>query len=208
VIQLGKNILAIGELAMAVFDNNYTTWYHGWRKEKIINERIEPPCVKPAKKREVPTVKEPPAPEVTPKKKDKMNKNVELVWIMQPCNHDDLRHNIPVPRNKFLYFHPPPKLDFALQPTETVLPKWGKKWAKPPCDSVMSTRCEDWSSLREMLPSRGIPVIRRIPPNCGTGPSSPPDFVFKKIKHFPITSSPMSRYAEAVNRIDRLLLLH
>ena len=195
---------------MALFDKNYTTWYHGWRKDKILKEKIKPPCVELAKKREKPQAENllAPAPEPAIKKKEKQTKNVEVVWVLQRSNPDDPRHNIPAPRYKFLYSYPPPKLDNVLQPLENVLPKLGKKWVTQSSESVGTTRCEDWSSLREMMPSRGIPVIRKIPPGWGIGSSSPPDFVFKKIKHFPKVASPMSQFVDHVHKVDRLFLVH
>ena len=196
---------------MAAFGNDYTTWYHEWRKEKLLKEKYEPPCVRLSKKRELP--QPPPAEKKNleseeSKKKETTKKDIELVWVMQPCNQEDPRHNIPVPRRKFIYKYPPPKLDQALQPPDNgPLPRWGKKYATEYCPSVRSTRCEDWSSLREMLPSKGIP-IRRIPPNWGTGVAPPPDYTRQKIRYFPIISSPMTRFAEVAHRNDRLFLLH
>ena len=59
--------------------------------------------------------------------------------------------------------------------------------------SLRITRCEEWSTLREMLPSRGRP-IRFEHPKWGTGVGLGPKMVPGKAKRHPIITSAMSRY--------------
>ena len=56
-----------------------------------------------------------------------------------------------------------------------------------------STRCEDWSTLRQMLPSQGFSERLR-PVNWGTGDTQPPYMSGQYPRRFAHLNSPMTRY--------------
>lgn len=59
--------------------------------------------------------------------------------------------------------------------------------------SMRPIRCEEWSTLREMLPSSGRP--RKIEPeNWGTAITDPPVNINKTSTRNPMINSSMSRY--------------
>ena len=58
--------------------------------------------------------------------------------------------------------------------------------------SQPSTRCEEWSTLRQMLPSRGNYTSYR-PENWGSGVGIPAARSAQVKKHFPHLNSPMTR---------------
>ncbi|KAJ8045758.1 hypothetical protein HOLleu_08831 [Holothuria leucospilota] len=58
--------------------------------------------------------------------------------------------------------------------------------------SATSTRSEEWSTLRQILPSIGRPQRQR-PPNWGTGLARPPHMTEIKQSRFPHVNSPMTR---------------
>ena len=68
---------------------------------------------------------------------------------------------------------------------------------------MVSTRCEDWSTLHRTLPSVGYP-LKESPPNWGTGASPAPKMTNKKIERFPAINSPMTRYVDDMAKTNRL----
>lgn len=58
--------------------------------------------------------------------------------------------------------------------------------------SATSTRSEEWSTLRQILPSIGRPQRQR-PPNWGTGLARPPHMTEIKQSRFHHVNSPMTR---------------
>jgi len=58
------------------------------------------------------------------------------------------------------------------------------------------TRCEQWSTLREMLPSRGRAEPMKQP-NWGTSSGVPPSLVGTRASRFPVYDSEMTRSARA-----------
>jgi len=54
------------------------------------------------------------------------------------------------------------------------------------------TRCEQWSTLREMLPSRGRAEPQKQP-NWGTGRGVAPSLVGTRASRFPVYDSEMTR---------------
>ena len=187
---------------MAVYSNNYTTWYHNWYKEKELLNRKSSPVSKSRIKNKF-------SDDTTSfKKKEKCDRDNEIIWIMNPCNTDDVRPSFPVPRYKIYYPNPLQKLDQSFQLAENrLLPQWGKKYATPFCPSSHSSRSEDWSVLRAMLPSKGISV-KKSSPNWGTGSGSPPKFVRRKVSYFPRVESAMSKFTEKAHQNDRLFRLY
>ena len=58
------------------------------------------------------------------------------------------------------------------------------------------TRCEQWSTLREMLPSQGRAEPKKQP-NWGTGRGVPSSLVGTRTSRFPVYDSEMTRSVHA-----------
>ena len=71
-------------------------------------------------------------------------------------------------------------------------------------ESAPSSRCEQWSTLRQMLPSKGH-CVRHQPPKWGTGLSTEPKWSVKKQKRFPHINSPMTKYGIVDHLFSRWL---
>lgn len=123
------------------------------------------------------------------------DKHDELVWVNKWYNPDDLRSSAPVQRHKFLA-QPLPEL--------SSLPSYWVPLCEAPLKSFSraaeekhihvsspSSRCEEWSTLRQMLPSKGQ-CKRCSHPKWGTGMSTPPTWSTKNLKRFPHINSPMT----------------
>ena len=121
----------------------------------------------------------------------------ELVWVNKWYNPDDLRSSAPVQRHKFLA-QPLPEL--------SSLPSYWVPLCEAPLKSFSraaeekhihvsspSSRCEEWSTLRQMLPSKGQ-CKRCSHPKWGTGMSTPPTWSTKNLKRFPHINSPMTEW--------------
>ena len=120
----------------------------------------------------------------------------ELVWVHRWYTPEDLRSSATTQRHKFLA---------QAQPGLTTLPAHWLKQNDPPLrafsrsheerrihTSHWSSRCEEWSTLRQMLPSRGH-CRRQSPPKWGTGISTPPGRGRTMPKRFPAINSPMTK---------------
>ena len=123
--------------------------------------------------------------------------NESTVWITKRYVPTDLRVLAPVPRHKPLS---PDVKDLPVPekhwiPQSRVNPTKGhyrdrpEEYMFPPSPS---TRCEEWSTLRQMLPSRGRPY-KVYPANWGTGLASPPKMSSQPQTYFPHINSPMTR---------------
>ena len=119
----------------------------------------------------------------------------DLVWVNKRFIPTDLRSNAPVPRTKFLY----------QSETNTKLPEHWRKVPDPALKSFsrhmeedrwfpsnQGTRCEEWSTLRQSLPSKGPPQ-RLIEPRWGTGLPLKRPLLPKIETRFPHINSPMTR---------------
>lgn len=71
----------------------------------------------------------------------------------------------------------------------------------------LSTRCEEWSTLRQILPSKGRSIKQR-PPRWGSDKSEDRKFTSKKEVRFPIINSPMTQYIDDMHLTNRLFKLH
>ena len=125
------------------------------------------------------------------------DKHSQLVWANRWYTPDDLRTIAPVQRHKFLA---------QLQPSLSSLPLHWVPLSEAPLKSFSraseemcihasapSSRCEQWSTLRQMLPSKGHCVCH-IPPKWGTNFAKPPTCSRKKLTHLPHINSPMTKY--------------
>ena len=124
------------------------------------------------------------------------NRQNDVVWVNRWYTPEDLRSSAPTQRHKFLA---------QPQPGLSTLPAHWLKQNDPPLrvfsrsheerrahTSHPSSRCEEWSTLRQMLPSRGH-CCRHLPPKWGTGISTPPSWGNKAQKRFPVINSPMTK---------------
>lgn len=124
----------------------------------------------------------------------------EVVWVNKRYIPTDLRSNAPVPRSKFVYEQMPDSHAAKKLPqhwkhdVNQSLKTFSRhmeeeKWYP----SSQATRCEEWSTLRQMFPSKGVPE-RLTNPRWGTGLPFPPRFQPGVEKRFPHMNSPMTRY--------------
>lgn len=124
-------------------------------------------------------------------------KHDDLVWVNRWYTPDDLRAIAPVQRQKFLA-QPLPCLSSMpphwVPPSEAPLKSFSRAADETEVYiSDPSSRCEQWSTLRQMLPSSGH-CVRYIPPKWGTGYTAPPSRSQKTPRRFPHTNSPMTKY--------------
>lgn len=117
----------------------------------------------------------------------------ETVWVTKRYIPTDLRSTAPVPRHKLLAPRSLPMAERHWIPTsDPPLRSFERSVSALFYRSHQSTRCEDYSTLRQMLPSAGS-VSRLNPPNWGTSLSLPPIIVDKPTKRSPLVNSPMTR---------------
>ena len=122
--------------------------------------------------------------------------NNEVIWVHKRYDPQDLRSNAPVQRSKFLC--DTAEVDGTVpehwrRETQPALKTFSRhleeeKWYS----SSPATRCEEWSTLRQILPSKGVPS-RTACPRWGTGAAKVSEFKFRNKKHFPHINSPMTR---------------
>lgn len=121
------------------------------------------------------------------------NQPPETVWVTKRYVPTDLRSTAPVPRHKLLA---PKELPSAEQHWIPVTDPPLRTFDRGPGNAVFkshpSTRCEEYSTLRQMLPSRGY-LVRFQPQNWGTGSELPVAYADNTPKRFPIINSPMGR---------------
>ncbi|CAH1791022.1 unnamed protein product [Owenia fusiformis] len=136
-------------------------------------------------------------------------KDEETVWVNKRYIPTDFRSTAPVPRYKIVapnLLPEPPRYWVPLgEASLKTFDRAGDEESIYP--SQPSSRCEEWSTLRQMLPSRGRPY-RHSPPNWGTGASAPPQWTGKNQGRFPHINSPMTRYTDDMHLTNRLFKLH
>ena len=127
------------------------------------------------------------------------DKHDELVWANRWYTPEDLRAIAPVQRHKFLA---QPKPDLSSLPPhwvplcEAPLKSFSRAAEETEVHaSTPSSRCEQWSTLRQMLPSRGH-CIRHMPPKWGTGFATPPSWSHNTPRRSPHINSPMTKYVQ------------
>ncbi|XP_074662326.1 uncharacterized protein LOC141914862 [Tubulanus polymorphus] len=136
-------------------------------------------------------------------------KHSDTVWVNKRYIPTDLRSTAPVARHK------------PLAPPLEALPRPAGYWI-PPSDASLraydrgvtlhisspATRCEEWSTLRQIYPSRGH-AQKSAPPSWGTGQGLPPSMsAFPPTTRFPHINSPMTRYVDDMHSSNRLFKLH
>ncbi|KAL5008898.1 hypothetical protein ScPMuIL_014479 [Solemya velum] len=133
----------------------------------------------------------------------------ETVWVTKRYIPSDLRTTAPVPRHKLLAPKILPASEEHWVPvTDPPLWRFDRGFEGTIFPSTPSTRSEEYSTLRQMFPSKGLPV-KFSPQNWGTGTGRPPDYLEKlSRKRFPIINSPMTRYVDDMHLTNRLFKLH
>ena len=139
-----------------------------------------------------------------------------VVWVNKRYIPIELRSTAPVPRHKFLNNSGQTRQGSSDE----------KEWMKPIIDSSVTcykrgpqeyafhkaspaSQCQEWSTLRQMLPSKGAP-FRQSPPQWGTNPPDPPTSIRTRERRtrFPIINSPMTSYADAMHVTNRMFTFH
>lgn len=120
-----------------------------------------------------------------------------VTWVNRWYNPKDLRDCAPLQTRKFPA-QPTPNISsipahWVPQP-EAPLSTFSRTAEEKagPYGSSPSTRCESWSTLRQMLPSQGWPQ-RHCPPKWGTNISTAPDWYSRRQTRFPHINSPMTK---------------
>ncbi|XP_072164288.1 uncharacterized protein [Diadema setosum] len=133
----------------------------------------------------------------------------ETVWVNKRYIPTDLRSTAPVPRHKLLAPRQLPQAERGWVPMgEASLRQISRaNEEKELYVSQPSTRSEDWSTLRQMLPSTGRP-LRFSPPNWGTGHAYAPPMIGHRQTRFPHINSPMTRYVDNMHTTHKLFKLH
>lgn len=117
----------------------------------------------------------------------------ETVWVTKRYIPTDLRSTAPVPRHKLLAPRNLPPAERHWVPSgDPPLRSFERATSAQIYRSHPATRCEDYSTLRQMLPSYGS-ISKINPPNWGTSYSLPPLIADKSPKRFPLVNSPMTR---------------
>ncbi|XP_033095376.1 uncharacterized protein LOC117099953 [Anneissia japonica] len=133
----------------------------------------------------------------------------ETVWVNKRYIPTDLRSTAPVARHKLMTPDQLPQAEKHWVPDGEQSLRSISRASEETCiyRSQPSTRSEQWSTLRQMLPSYGTP-IRKGPPNWGTGMALPPVVTPKKQSRFPHINSPMTKYTDDMHLTNRLFRLH
>lgn len=131
-------------------------------------------------------------------------KNNEHVWVVRTFNPKEPRTTgtVPVPRHKFLYpgpekVHDVPN-DWCLHVDPPIFSYAVPSYQKRFYPSSQATRCEEWSTLRQTLPTRGI-LKRESSQRWGVGKMpSQPKTAENNPKRYPHINSPMTRYSSSM----------
>ena len=118
----------------------------------------------------------------------------QTVWVTKRYIPTDLRATAPVARHKLLAPQSLPAADAHWVPSiDPPLRSFERTPSRVIFVSHPSSRCEEFSTLRQMLPSSGS-FWRRSPPNWGTSFGNPPALIDRPPGRFPKINSPMTRY--------------
>ena len=117
----------------------------------------------------------------------------QTVWVTKRYIPTDLRATAPVPRHKLLAPQRLPAADSHWVPNmEPPLRSFDRGTGSVIFVSHPSTRCEEYSTLRQMFPSSGS-AWKNSPPDWGTSYGLPPAPVVRPPRRFPKINSPMTR---------------
>ncbi|XP_059178170.1 uncharacterized protein LOC131957392 [Physella acuta] len=139
--------------------------------------------------------------------------NLETTWITKRYDPLDERFTVPVPRHKLMY------------PNKVQLSEADKHWipvSDPPlaaferhvnrshCQVYIShpaTRSEDWSTLRQMLPTYGNILVPEQP-HWGIAMSRPGVATSRMSARHPHVNSCITKYLDEIHRTNRGFKLH
>ena len=130
----------------------------------------------------------------------------QLTWTNRRYTPADLRSTMPVQAHKFIGHTRPSSVQQCWVPrcepppqTYSAHPRPGTSGAlavegRLMCPSSPATRSEEWSTLRQMLPSRGH-YLKQKPEKWGTsGALALPNVSQSRPYYFPKINSPMTKY--------------
>ncbi|XP_041352941.1 uncharacterized protein LOC121371257 [Gigantopelta aegis] len=136
----------------------------------------------------------------------------EVVWVTKRYDPTDLRFTAPTPRHKLVVPRdlPPVQKQFVPVGLDPPLRYFDRDlqrdgiyiYASSPC-----TRSEEWSTLRQILPSKG-PHFKVGPPKWGTGLGYPPFYSARPKRRNPTVNSPMTKYVDDMHIADKLFRLY
>lgn len=138
----------------------------------------------------------------------KESQEPETVWVTKRYIPTDLRTTAPVPRHKL--FAPkqlPQPEQHWVPPTDPPLKGFERKSLPIIFKSHPSTRSEQYSTLRQMLPSNGS-YGTFGPPRWGTGNGVPVVYESRPPRRFPMINSPMTMYVDEMHTTNKLFKLH
>lgn len=126
----------------------------------------------------------------------------DVTWVTKRLdinNPQTLSHHMPVTRYKlltspqFINWRPQPDAKWYSQPPkfEGWTTDSGSRTERH-FTTQPNTRCEEWSTLRQMLPSRGR-AVRLTTPEWGIAPERPPAMTDEPQRTFPKINSCMTR---------------
>ena len=120
----------------------------------------------------------------------------KLTWVNRQYTPLDLRSTMPVQAHKFVTNPPPPStVPSFWVPRPEVAPKQLTRTAEGEqmTPSSPATRCEEWSTLRQMLPSRGH-YIKKKPEKWGSsGDLALPAITNTRPQNYPKINSVMTK---------------
>lgn len=129
------------------------------------------------------------------RKKEQELLDPQTVWITKRYVPTDLRTTAPVPRHKLMASKDlPSAVPHWIPISEPPLRCFERNRARVIYPSHQSSRCEEWSTLRQILPSWGGGLFKQSPPNWGTGIGLPTTQLERPKKRFAIVNSPMTRW--------------
>lgn len=161
---------------------------------------------------------------LTTNEDDAIPRRTEVVWCHKRYIPTDLRSTAPVPRHKFL--NPriltcdttgweklvDPPMQFYMRcssPRHAGIVEHDKESGRKCYFSAPSSRCEEWSTLREMLPSIGFQQKKPSPPPWGVSHAAPNlKYKTKPDTNLPMINSEMTSYIDTMHVADRLFRLY
>ncbi|XP_069118389.1 uncharacterized protein [Argopecten irradians] len=142
------------------------------------------------------------------KERKELEEGPETVWVTKRYIPTDLRVTAPVPRHKLLAPKELPPAEKHWVPTiEPPLRSFDRGPEAAIFKSHPSTRCEEYSTLKQMIPSSGS-LIRVAPPNWGTAGGVPIMHSLVPARRYPMINSPMTKYVDDMHTTNKLFKLH
>lgn len=118
----------------------------------------------------------------------------EVVWARRRIDHIDPRFDAPVARYKVIlpdYRKLPAPCGAWIRPPEYQQSQFWRPDDQNTFVTQRNSRCEDWSTLRQMLPTRGY-YKASVPPKWGIEAGRPPSPTDEPQTKFPQIRSTMS----------------